>query len=230
MENATSDAGNKALAAAESAGVVARIARVAVAAREQEYAAEVRNLLDAGLAVIRAQGTTASPRVADIVKEAGVSNGVFYRHFQGKDELVYALLERGTERFRVHLAGLLGAQDNPRQQVRLWVEAILGTASSEMAAADLRAVLWNGARMSDDSRRRSAARRTLASVLHEPLRLLGSSDPEADSGLIAHAALGRLEDFLWNRQLPTSDDIARVVSFCLRAASASTPTQGDIQR
>jgi AcrR family transcriptional regulator len=181
---------------------------------------------------MRRFGTTGSPRVADIVSEAGVSTDVFYRHFRSKDELVTAVLEEGTIRLRDHLARRMAQVDDPADQVRRWVAGILATVSRPDLSDTLRAVLWNGARVSDDSSRRVVARETLARPLHEPLQRLGSTDPERDARLVGHTTLGRLEDFLWSRQAPTPDDVEHTASFCLRcvgvappASTASTRTQ-----
>jgi AcrR family transcriptional regulator len=208
----------------DDTGVAARIARETVSSRQLEYAAEVEGLLAAGMAVMRRLGTSASPRVADVVKEAGVSNGVFYRHFQSKDELVYALLEHGTARLRSHLVRRMAEVDDPAAKVRRWVEAILATATRPELAEEVRAALWNGARMRDDSRRRVTARNALAGPLHDTVRRLGSLDPAGDSLLVAHTVLGRLEDFLWRREAPTPDDVDRLVAFCLRAATLRDPS------
>lgn len=42
----------------------------------------------------------ASVRIADIVNEAGISHGLFYRHFQDKDAILLALLEQLNENLR----------------------------------------------------------------------------------------------------------------------------------
>src|SRR5271154_5634951 len=93
----TSEAGSQA------DDVAGRIVRRTLAKREDQYATEVRRLLDAALEVIRRCGTSSRPRVADIVAEAGLSNDAFYRHFRSKDDLVTAILEDGGERLRGYL-------------------------------------------------------------------------------------------------------------------------------
>jgi len=54
-----------------------------------------RKLLDAALAVIRAQGYAGSS-VDDICREAGVTKGSFFHHFKGKDDLAIAATEHWT--------------------------------------------------------------------------------------------------------------------------------------
>ena len=68
---------------------------------------EAQRLMDAGLAVMERNGTTRRPTVSEIVREAGLSNQAFYRHFASKDDLVAAIVDAGARR----LVGYLGAPD-----------------------------------------------------------------------------------------------------------------------
>ncbi len=122
--------------------VAGRIVRRTLAKREDQYASEVRRLLDAALEVIRRCGTSSRPRVADIVAEAGLSNEAFYRHFHSKDALVTAILEDGGERLRSYLDHQLAKESTPEGQVRRWVRGVLSQADKDIAATTL-AVLWN---------------------------------------------------------------------------------------
>ena len=71
--------------------VISELADRAVADRHEGYAAEIRALLDAALEVMQ-RDDTVDPKVADIVRASGLSNQAFYRHFDGKDALLLALL------------------------------------------------------------------------------------------------------------------------------------------
>ena len=73
---------------------VADLADRALAERHQTFTAEIRALLDAALVVMQ-RADTIDPRVTDIVRESGLSNQAFYRHFDGKDALLLALLADG---------------------------------------------------------------------------------------------------------------------------------------
>src|SRR5207247_10809320 len=73
------------------AAVAERVASRTLSVRSEAYADEVRRLVAAGYAVMR-RSETLDPRVHDIVREAGLSNQAFYRHFRGKDELPVAIL------------------------------------------------------------------------------------------------------------------------------------------
>lgn len=200
--------------------VAAGIAQRALAKRHADYLDEVRRLLDAALALMSRGGGAARPRVADIVAAAGLSNDAFYRHFPTKDALVVALLEDGAQRLSGYVAHRMAQAAAPQEQVRHWVEAVLGQAAAEIAAT-ARAVLWNagsaGEQLISGHSRASAL---LAALLREPFAALGSADPELDAALAAHAVVGLLSDYLWRRAEPTATEVDRVTRYCLRAVTS----------
>ncbi len=85
--------------------------------------AETRNrLLDAGRDVIRAKGYTATT-VDDICAAAGVSKGAFFHHFESKERLGVAAIER----FEARASALFGsahyaADPDPRARVLGYVD------------------------------------------------------------------------------------------------------------
>ena len=195
--------------------VAARIAGRSLSKRGQDYAVEVRRLLDAGLEVMQRGGTDARPRVADIVAEAGLSNDAFYRHFPSKDALVAAIIEDGAERLRSYLVHQMEKETTPEGQVRRWVQGVLGQAGP--AAPATLAVLWNAGGVGDGmASGHSRLNPRLAELLEAPLAELGSTDPSLDAALVTHAVVGRLSDHLWQRTAPTRSEQERVVEFCLR--------------
>lgn len=204
--------------------VAARIAHRTMSRRGPDYAAEVRRLLDAGLAVMRRCGTTSRPRVADIVAAAGLSNDAFYRHFESKDALVVAILQDGTERLLGYLSHQMAKERTPEGQVRRWVEGVLSQAIDDDVASATLAVLWNASSVPSDGPAvgRASAAAQLATLLIEPLAALGSSAPEQDASLIGHAIVGALSDHLWARTKPTPGEVDHMVAFCLRAVTGRT--------
>jgi AcrR family transcriptional regulator len=204
--------------APEDNDLAARIAGRTLAARNAQYAEEVRRLLDAGLVVMRRCGTASSPRVADIVTEAGLSNDAFYRHFASKQALVAAILEDGTARLASYVGHQMAKAATPGDQVRRWVEAVLAQAADSDAAETTLAVMWNGGAVSDglDGDRLTTVS-VLAPLLDEPLAALGSTDPLLDAALVAHMTIGRLSDHLWQRTAPKRAEVAHVVDLVVRA-------------
>ena len=203
----------------ESEDIAARIAAQTLAKRAPDYASEVRGLLDAALDVIAKNGTTARARVADIVAAAGVSNDAFYRHFPSKDALVAALVQDGAIRLASYVAHQMNKESTADGKVRRWVEGILSQTKDETAATTL-AVLWNGSNFDTGvSARSHDTNEPLAALLHGPFADLGSSNPELDASLVAHAVMGKMSDYLWTRARPTRAELDRIVQFCLGAAA-----------
>jgi AcrR family transcriptional regulator len=200
--------------------VAERIALRTLGKRGAEYASEVRRLLDAALEVIDRCGTTSKPRVADIVAAAGLSNDAFYRHFASKDALVAALLEDGAERLVSYLAHQMSKESTPEGKIRRWVEGVFSQADEDIAATTL-AILWNGGGVAQEASGRHFAAGPLADLLRDPLVAHGSGQPELHATLIAHAVLGKLTDYLWQRAQPTPAETDHVVEFCLAAAEKS---------
>jgi AcrR family transcriptional regulator len=200
-------------------GVAGRIAAQTLAKRGPDYTTEVRRLLDAALAVIAKHGTTTRARVADIVAAAELSNEAFYRHFPSKDALVAALIEDGALRLASYVSHQMEKASTPQDQVRRWVEGVLSQTNEKTAATTL-AVLWNSSSfetgVSPGSGNYSAP---LATLLHEPFGALGSTDPEMDASLVAHAVLGKVAEYLWARTRPTRDELEHITRFCIDAAT-----------
>jgi AcrR family transcriptional regulator len=199
--------------------VAGRIAQQTLAKRGAGYAEEVRRLLDAALGEMSARGTGSRPRVADIVAAAGLSNDAFYRHFSSKDALVTALLEDGSARLASYLSHQMAKEPTPTGKVRRWVQGVLSQADDDIASTT-RAVLWNGGSVGGGvASGRHFASAPLAELLHEPFAALGSTDPELDASLAAHATLGKLADHLWQQVKPTPAEVDAIAAFCLRAAA-----------
>ncbi len=84
---------------------------------------------------MRKCGTAASPRVADIVAAAGLSNDAFYRHFASKEALVAAILEDGSARLASYLDHQMAKVSTPADKVRRFVEGVMSQAADEDIAA-----------------------------------------------------------------------------------------------
>jgi hypothetical protein len=98
---------------------------------------------------------------------------------------------------------------------------VLAQAADEDIAATTRAVLWNGASVGEGvPTGRPSASRPLAALLREPFAALGSASPDLDASLVAHAVVGQLSEYLWERTRPRRADIAHVVDVCLAVATA----------
>ena len=84
-------------------------------------------------------------------------------------------------------------------------------------------MIWNGATVGGArGPSRPSTTAPLATLLREPFTAMGSTDPEADAALCAHAVVGVLSDFLWRQATPTREQIDHVAGFCLRAITRET--------
>lgn len=175
--------------------VPTRVAQRALARHVETYVNEVQRLLDAGVQVMLRAGTSSSPRVADIVIEAGLSNDAFYRHFPSKAALVAAILEDGAQRLATYIEHQMAKEDEPADKVRAWVAGILSQTRPAVAAT-ARAVMANASSAGSGATSQHYAA-ALAALLVEPLTVLGSADPALHARVAAHAALGVLNDHLW---------------------------------
>ena len=72
--------------------------------RRTAYSEEVARLIEAAVVVMQ-RSTSKNPTVSvsDTITEAGLSNQAFYRHFQGKDEFLLAILDDGLRQLLVYL-------------------------------------------------------------------------------------------------------------------------------
>jgi AcrR family transcriptional regulator len=209
-----------------SEDVLARVVQRALAQRGATYEEEVRRLLDAGLAVMVRCGTSASPRVADIVAAAGLSNDAFYRYFPSKGALVAALLEDGAQQLRGYLEHQLAKETTPEGQIRRWVEGVFTQTRGDVAATT-RAVMWNAptAGMGAPYGRHFASE-VLSELLLGPFTALGSPAPGANARLTTYAALGALAEHVWAETTPSSAELEQIVAYCLATVGSAVPAAG----
>src|SRR3954451_13340736 len=181
---------------------------------------EVRRLLDVGLRLMQ-EAPTSSPRIADIVSRAGVSNDAFYRAFRSKDDLMAAIADDGARRLMSYVRHQAGKAVDPEGRLRRAVVAVLAQAADPQIAATTRAVLRHAA----PGRGAASAdvRTRLARELAGPLRDLGSAQPDQDALVAACAVFAVMEQYLWSEQAPTEDDVEHLVQFVLRGATAPVP-------
>ena len=199
----------------EPSAVSLRLAQRALARHVDTYVSEVQRLLDAGRTLMGRTGTSGSPKVADIVAEAGLSNDAFYRHFPSKAALVEAILEDGAQRLSTYAAHQMAKTDDPAAKVGAWVDAVMSQAQPEVAAL-ARAVVANVGAAGHTGPHVAGPR--LADLLVEPFRALGSTSPHLHARLSAYAALGALRDALWDQAEAGSLPLADLVDFLLGGA------------
>ena len=199
--------------------VADRVARQTLAGREAAYATEVRRLLDAALDVMRRCGTTvATPGRRHRGRRRALQRGVLpplpvegrarRRHPRRRRRSGCAATSRTRSR----------RSATPEGQVRRWVEGVLVAGRRRHRGDD------PGGPLERRQRRRPGRRRAGTSPAApwrrsctQPFAALGSTDPELDAALAAHATFGKLSDYLWQGTQPSPAEIDHIVDFCLDA-------------
>jgi AcrR family transcriptional regulator len=185
--------------------------------RRAAYADEVRRLIDAAYALMRATGDI-DPRVGDVVRAAGLSNQAFYRHFKSKDELLLAVLTDGQHRLLATLQTRMARVEPGAPQVAAWIEGVMAQARNADAAENTRPFALNGARLADIFPADwSALREAVIAPLRDAVAAAGG-DPDRDADAIYHVTFGEMEDALKRRMHPSRDDVDHLVHFAMKGA------------
>jgi len=193
--------------------VEAAIAERSLAERRNAYAAEARRFIDAALAIMRDHGTI-DPPVRDVVREAGLSNQAFYRHFDSKDALLVAVLADGQRQLVSYVEHRIARVDDPRQQVRRWIEAVMEQARNTDAAAATRPFAVHRSRLAaafPDAI--AASHNELVQTLLPAVRELGGDD--TDAALVHDLTMTRMIDALAVGRVPDRKEVAHLARFCL---------------
>jgi TetR/AcrR family transcriptional repressor of nem operon len=126
--------------------------------------------------------------VADLMKEAGLTHGGFYRHFGSRDELVAEAIERalqdGTEAVNAMLA-------NPRLTLALMVDGYLSAAHRDALASSCAVTTLASDTARSNDRARDAYTRQVERYLGLLVRLVGA-DPHKERRAKAITALSTL--------------------------------------
>ena len=138
------------------------------------------------------------------MKEAGLHNQAFYRHFRSKHELLVAVLDQGIGLLASYLRHRMAAAETPSDQIREWLRGILEQALSPDGAEATRPFVLARGRLAEaypDEVRESE--RQLTTPLREALEQAASPDPERDSEILYLLAMGWVQ----NRLLVSGDAV-----------------------
>jgi AcrR family transcriptional regulator len=200
----------------------ARSSREGRTRQPEAYQDERQRLLAAGMRVIVECGSV-EPRVADIVRSAGLSNKAFYRHFRSRDELMFAILEEGIRRRVRELEARVASTASALEKVRIWVRGVLEAALDERLAAGLRPILVHQARLAETLHDRlwghaQKLGAPLEAALEEGLRSgeLPGVDPLRDTQAIYFLAMGWMHSRVLERRIPSREEAESLLEFALR--------------
>jgi AcrR family transcriptional regulator len=196
---------------------------------ESRYAAaeeDVARIIDATYRVIERTGTV-DPTVRDILKEAGFSSPVFYRHFASKDELLLVILDDGRRQLVDYLAHRMAKATDGKGRVRAWVEGVMAQATNAEAAARTRPFVAHTARIAEQFPEEHAA------SLRGPFDLLARAvaegeahgslapaDVERDAQAVDDLVFAAMERHVLARTRPSPADVRALVAFCERGLGA----------
>jgi len=191
---------------------------------------ERQRLILAGVQEMAEQGSE-DPRVADIVRRAGLSNKAFYRNFKSKDELLYAVLEESMRLQVEELVARLEPGTKPLERVRAWILGVLELAIDPELSAVQRPLLVHQGRLLDslgaEVWEHVVRLMTLLQSAIADARAAGdvpeTVDPERDAEAIFHLTLGWMNGRVIGRVTATREEAQRVVVFALRGLGGRGP-------
>jgi AcrR family transcriptional regulator len=199
-----------------------------MAARYAAAAAEIERIVEATYRVI-ARTDSVDPPMREILREAGLSTQVFYRHFASKDELMLLILDDGRRRLADYLRHKMERAGDPVGAIGAWIEGTLAQAADREAASRTRPFIANLGHLQEqypDEHRESV--QVLVQLVEEAIAeataagRLTSEDPHADAMAIYHLAQGAMEFHLRERSAPPAGEVAHLVAFALRSLGAET--------
>ncbi len=176
--------------------------------------AEIERILTAAVRVME-RCSPGPPKVTDIVLEAGTCNKTFYRHFSGKDDLLLAVLRRGTAVVAAQLAAEMAGDPAPEVQVAHWVRGLLAQVADPRLFTLCNATLAQMSATAHDRVNDEDTMAPLRDLLTEPLNRMGRPDPIRDADTVYDATMGTLRRYIGSRRRPPAADVEHLVRFCL---------------
>lgn len=184
---------------------------------------EVERLVAATFRVIERSGKL-EPRVSEIVREAGLSNQAFYRHFRGKQELLAAVLDEGIRALSDYLAERMDTASDPVEAIREWIRGVAAQARNTGVARASRPFAMARGRLLEalpQAVAQSEARVTapLQTAL-EAARETGTMpaiEPQQEAEALYHLMMGWVEARLIEERRPEDVEIEHLENFALAA-------------
>ncbi|CAN5766296.1 hypothetical protein BH09ACT7_BH09ACT7_34920 [soil metagenome] len=187
--------------------------------RQRDATEEVERILAAAVRAIQRMAPE-SPRVSDIVAEAGSSNKSFYRYFAGKDELILAVMERGVAIAVSYLEHQMAKETEPVAKIARWIEGGLAQVADPHLITLSRAAVGQMSATANQQVADSEILLPMRALLTEPVAALGGPDPERDADTVFLCTTGTIRRYVGSGHRPDRTDIDHLVRFCLRGIGA----------
>jgi len=201
----------------------------ALSERRSLYEDEVQRLIEAAFVLIERTGDL-EPRVADIVRQSGLSNQTFYRHFPSKRALLVAVLDAGVRMLASYLAHRMAQVEGGSAKVREWMRGMLEQALSPSGATATRPFALARTRLAADYPDEIAASEAeLTALVRDAIRAgkesgeLPDADPERDAETLYHQAMGWLQARLAESKPPQREAAERLVEFAMHGLLRGAP-------
>ncbi len=182
---------------------------------------EVERLVAAAFRVIERTGHL-EPKVSDILREAGLSNQAFYRHFRGKHELLVTVLDEGIRGLARYLEQRMAGVEDPVEAAREWIRGMAAQALDPSGARASRPFALARGRLAESFPTEIAeSERLVAAPLREALargrvnRHMPEVDPETESEALYHLMMGWVEARLVEGRRPTGPEVEAIESLAL---------------
>jgi len=222
-------------AAKEGAGTASAVGSAvdrSLARRRAAAQDEVERLVAAAFRVIERTGHL-EPKVSEILREAGLSNQAFYRHFRGKHELLVTVLDEGIRGLAAYLEQRMAGVDDPAEAARAWIRGMAAQALDEDGARASRPFALARGRLAESFPAEVAgSERRVAAPLRDALaRGLASGrmpevDPETESEALYHLMMGWVEARLVEDEAPSAAEVERLEAFALAGLQRGAPLGG----
>ncbi len=207
--------------ASDSSMAVGSVVDRTLARRRATAQDEVQRLVAAAFGVIERTGEL-EPKVSEILREAGLSNQVFYRHFRGKHELLVTVLDEGIRGLAGYLEQRMAGVDDPAMAVREWIRGMAAQALDPNGARASRPFALSRGRLAEvfpaevaGSERRVAAPLRAALEQGRADGSMSEVDPEAESEALYHMMMGWVEGRLVEGRSADAREVERLGDFAL---------------
>jgi AcrR family transcriptional regulator len=196
----------------------------------QTAADEVNRLVESALVLIQ-RSERLEPRVSEIVKQAGLHNQAFYRHFRSKRELLVAVLDRGIAILASYLRHRMEGASTAEGEVREWFRGMLEQALAAEGAEATRPFALARGRLAESYPDEVArSEQQLTALLRDTIvraqargELL-AADPDRAPEALYLLAMGWIERRLREASPPTREDAIWLEEFALAGLTGAGDT------
>lgn len=196
-----------------------QLQRVAKPARQASYDAEVRRLIRATETVMFEKGPTEQPRVADIVRAAGVSNQAFYRHFRSRDDVVLATYEQGLLAVHEYLAHQVFKHTDFESRIRAWINGMLRQIEDPDLSELTAVIFWNVNQIArHNSEIEPVGRARMLHLLSRIYIEAGAPEPARTALFVQTLVVGITSRFCEVGERPSDEEREALIRFCLRGS------------